>query len=105
MARQNKSITSFDQVAAEEVENTTKNTIENTTKNETKNEIIKNSKLDDLLSGKKDKKNIPTMVHLEPEVAKALDRISGVKRGRSGKKSQIVNEVLKEVFRSRGLMD
>lgn len=99
------------------VEKDTKNEIENDIKNENtkdiENNIINNtdnntknsSKLDELLSGKKEKKNIPTMIHLEPEVTKVLDKISGVKKGRSGKKSQIVNEVLKEFFRSRGLMD
>lgn len=91
----------------------TKNEIENKNTKDTENIIINNtdnntknsSKLDDLLSGKKEKKNVPTMIHLEPEVTKVLDKISGVKKGRSGKKSQIVNEVLKEFFRSRGLMD
>ena len=92
-----------------DIENNTQNNIENDSenniKNESENEIkINSNKLDELLSGKKKEKNKPTLLHLEPEVVKVLDRLSGVKKGRSGLKSQIVNEILKEVFRSKGLM-
>jgi hypothetical protein len=144
MARKNRSLTTFDEVSSNELNDTNNGNINNTEKetvnninnniknktekeiennilnngengikketvknnvNNTNNDSLNNSKLDDLLSGKKEKKNVPTMIHLEPEVTKVLDKISGVKKGRSGKKSQIVNEVLKEFFRSRGLMD
>ncbi|HGO9422663.1 TPA: hypothetical protein ACLBZ1_005434 [Bacillus cereus] len=124
MARKNKSLTGFDDIATSETkddknetinngENKTSNKIINESQNETlknnKNNIKKESitKLDELLTGKKEEKNKATTLYLEPEVSKVLDKVSGTKKkgGRSGKKSQIVNEILKEFFRSRDLMD
>jgi len=87
--------------------NDTKNNSENNinidSNNETVNANVNNSKLDSLLSGKIEKKKKPQYVYLDPEVVKLLDKYGGVKKkGRSSKKSELINEILKEFFRQRG---
>jgi hypothetical protein len=62
-----------------------------------------NSKLDMILAGKDEDKKIPQYVYLEPAVVKLLDKYGGVKKkGRSSKKSELINEILKEFFQKRG---
>ncbi|MGP6151681.1 hypothetical protein [Priestia flexa] len=119
MARKNRSLTTFDEVSSDHKNDTEKNKeneIENGIKKNKENDIEKDkeneikeeaSKLDLLLSGKHEKKEekIATLLHLEKEVAKALDKAAGgKKKGRSGLKSQIANEILKEVLIAKGFL-
>ncbi|MBH0167165.1 hypothetical protein IHV12_19760 [Fictibacillus sp. 7GRE50] len=70
---------------------------------ENKNNIETNSKLDMILSGKDENKKIPQYVYLEPAIVRLLDKYGSVKKkGRSSKKSELINEILKEFFRKRG---
>jgi glutathione synthase/RimK-type ligase-like ATP-grasp enzyme len=62
---------------------------------------LANNHLEELLSGKKEQKKVPQYVYLEQPIVELLDKY-GKKKGRSGKKSELINEILKEFFEQRG---
>lgn len=87
----------------EDIENNINKNINKDSANNIEKDSVNNSKLDSLLSGKTEKKKKPQYIYLEPEVVKLLDKYGGVKKkGRSSKKSELINEILKEFFRQRG---
>jgi hypothetical protein len=88
---------------SKDIRNDNEYNINNKIKKDSSKNIKNNSKLENLLSGKEDKKKKPQYIYLEPEIVKLLDKYGGVKKkGRSSKKSELINEILKEFFRQRG---
>ena len=90
MARKNKNLTTFDDVA-------NNNNINN-------NNNSDNNILTDVLKSKKtkDQTHVFKGFYLEHEVAHAIDRITEGKQ--KGVKSELVNEILKKYFREEGIL-
>lgn len=118
MARKNRSLTSFAETSydAGRPANSPKinHTIENKNNIEDKNNnninINNNVKtgsklLDNILSERKTEATKPTAVYFDPKVKQILDSLTGLNQGRNGKRSKLVNEILKEFFISEGLME
>jgi len=65
--------------------------------------VDENDKLAKLLSGKTENKRKPQYIYLDSDIVKLLDKYGGVKKkGRSSKKSELVNEILRQFFKERG---
>ncbi|MBT3123373.1 MULTISPECIES: hypothetical protein [Bacillus] len=117
MARKNRSLTSFADTSYDAgrpanspkinhtIEN--KNNIEDKNNNNSNinNNVKTGSKLlDNILSEGKTETIKPTAVYFDPKVKQVLDSLTGLNQGRNGKRSKLVNEILKEFFISEGLM-
>lgn len=117
MARKNRNLASFGDVADININNDINNKINN---NENDKEIINvhNSEdineynninddtdyLDSLIEGTKKKSNQPVLtgVYLQKDILQVLDRLA--KKGGKGAKSKIVNEALRKLFIEKDLL-
>lgn len=104
MARKDRNLASFADVAEDITTENNENSIIDNNNNVVKNNNDnKKDLLDDLLGGKKKPvKNVWTGVYLKPEIAAVLDKVS--KKGGKGAKSDIVNESLRQLFVAKGLL-
>ncbi|NIK80545.1 hypothetical protein FHS15_005735 [Paenibacillus castaneae] len=112
MARKNRSIAGFEDVANVVKENVNVNVNDNIlveeddkkrTERAEEKEDIQERFLDRVIEGNLKKNNLVLVgVYLEPQIAEILDRL-GKKAGR-GAKSRIVNDALRGDFGKRGLL-
>jgi len=107
MARKNRSLASFDDVATSNNNNDNKNVNDNVNINDNKkenNDVNNDDYIDNIINGTSEKKKKPVLtgVYLDPDIAKTLDSL-GKKAGRGGK-SKITNEALRKVFEEKGLL-
>ncbi len=119
MARKNRSLASFEEVANSDNDNINDDVNNNNNLNENNNinysindkDVVSNNVSDDdyidnIINGEKTKKKKPVLtgVYLDPEIAKILNDL-GKKAGKGGGgKSRIANEALKKVFQEKGLL-
>lgn len=112
MARNNKNLASFGDVASINNNNTNNNINNDVNNNNNINvnngvEDVDNadgSLLDSILKGKKKKSNdaILTGIYLKKPLADILNQLG--KKGGKGAKSRIVNELLEKAFKEKGLL-
>lgn len=104
MARKDRSLAGFDDVA-EERNNENNNDNGNLNINNNDDNIKSGSDTIDKILGEGNKKKdelVLTGVYLQPELAKILDRLG--KQGGRGAKSGIVNDALRKLFDEKGLL-
>ncbi|MBP1934878.1 hypothetical protein [Ammoniphilus resinae] len=128
MARKNRSIAGFGEVANEKINDNSNNNVNsngnididdnkeddvsiNINNNDDLNEVDENKAedegmdyLDQLIEGGKKKKDesVLTGIYLQKDIAQILDRLG--KKGGRGAKSRIVNDSLRKVFAEKGLL-
>lgn len=119
MARKNKNLASFDDLADinininnninNNINEDDNNIVNNYVGNDTKSIDINDSKQDDYLDqlikgniSKKKNETVLTGIYLQKDIAQILNKLG--KKGGKGAKSKIVNEALRELFKKKGLL-